>query len=103
MAAEKLDKAELAEAMRELDGWSRAVDRDAIVKRFSFANFSEAFAFMTRGAMMAEKLNHHPEWFNVWNRVDVVLTTHDVAGLTELDLKLARAMTRLAERAAPPG
>ena len=96
MAAEKLDKAELAEAMRELDGWSRAVDRDAIVKRFSFANFSEAFAFMTRGAMMAEKLNHHPEWFNVYKTVDVTLTTHDCGGVSALDIKLARALDRFA-------
>ena len=92
MAAEKLDKAELAEAMRELDGWSRAVDRDAIVKRFSFASFSEAFAFMTRGAMMAEKLNHHPEWFNVYKTVDVTLTTHDCGGVSALDIRLAKAL-----------
>ncbi|MCC0031114.1 MAG: 4a-hydroxytetrahydrobiopterin dehydratase [Brucellaceae bacterium] len=96
MAAEKLDKAELAEAMKELHGWSRAVDRDAIVKRFSFANFSEAFAFMTRGAMMAEKLNHHPEWFNVYKTVDVTLTTHDCGGVSALDIKLARALDRFA-------
>ena len=96
MAAEKLDKAELAEAMKELQGWSRAVDRDAIVKRFSFANFSEAFAFMTRGAMMAEKLNHHPEWFNVYKTVDVTLTTHDCGGVSALDIKLARALDRFA-------
>ena len=92
MAAEKLDKAELAEAMKELQGWSRAVDRDAIVKRFSFANFSEAFAFMTRGAMMAEKLNHHPEWFNVYKTVDVTLTTHDCGGVSALDIRLAKAL-----------
>ena len=96
MAAEKLDKAELAEAMKELQGWSRAVDRDAIVKRFSFANFSEAFAFMTRGAMMAEKLNHRPEWFNVYKTVDVTLTTHDCGGVSALDIKLARALDRFA-------
>ena len=96
MAAEKLDKVELAEAMKELHGCSRAVDRDAIVKRFSFANFSEAFAFMTRGAMMAEKLNHHPEWFNVYKTVDVTLTTHDCGGVSALDIKLARALDRFA-------
>jgi len=84
-------------------GWTYEPARDAVSRHFRFRDFSDAFGWMTRVAMEAEKLDHHPEWFNVWNRVDVVLTTHDVAGLTELDLKLARAMTRLAERAAPPG
>jgi 4a-hydroxytetrahydrobiopterin dehydratase len=78
--------------LAQLEGW-RAVDgRAAIAKSFRFADFNAAFAFMTRVAMTAEKLDHHPEWSNVYNRVDVVLTTHDAGGLTELDLQMARFM-----------
>ena len=77
-------------------GWSLCDDRDAITKTFTFRNFVEAFGFLTRAAIWAEKLNHHPEWFNVYNRVEVVLSTHDAGGLTGLDIKLARAMDRLA-------
>ncbi|RYG91279.1 4a-hydroxytetrahydrobiopterin dehydratase [Loktanella sp. IMCC34160] len=83
--------AELAAA-----GWTHVTDRDAISKTYRFKNFVEAFGFMTRAAFWAEKLNHHPEWSNVYNRVSVVLTTHDVNGLTELDLRLARKMDDLA-------
>lgn len=77
-------------------GWHMQDGRDAIEKTFKFKNFVEAFGFMTRCAMFAEKWNHHPEWFNVYNRVDVTLSTHDVGGLSELDLKLAKKMDRLA-------
>jgi len=78
------------------NGWSMVDGRDAIQKSFKFADFTEAFGFMTRAAIWAEKWNHHPEWFNVYNRVDVTLSTHDVGGLSSLDAKLARKFDGLA-------
>lgn len=82
-----------AAAIAQLDGWSVAPDhKDAISKTFRFADFNEAFGFMTRVALMADKLDHHPEWFNVYNRVEVLLTTHDADGVTELDVTLAKFM-----------
>lgn len=75
-------------------GWSRVEGRDAMKKTFEFKNFNAAFGFMTRVAMVAEQMNHHPEWFNVYNRVDVTLTTHDANGVTERDLKLAAKMDK---------
>ncbi|HEX4741136.1 MAG TPA: 4a-hydroxytetrahydrobiopterin dehydratase [Caulobacteraceae bacterium] len=83
-------------AAEGLAGWSRAADRDALTKTFSFPDFNAAFGWMTRVALTAEKLDHHPEWFNVYNRVEVILATHDVGGVTELDLTLARSMERAA-------
>ena len=82
-----------AAALAELPGW-RAVEgaRDAICRSYKFPDFNAAFGFMTRVALMADKLDHHPEWFNVYNRVDVTLATHDAEGVTELDLQLARFM-----------
>ncbi|HVN01592.1 MAG TPA: 4a-hydroxytetrahydrobiopterin dehydratase [Caulobacteraceae bacterium] len=81
-----------AAALAQLDGW-RAVDgRDAIAKTFRFADFNAAFGWMTRVALMADKLDHHPEWFNVYARVEVTLATHDADGVTELDVTLARFM-----------
>ena len=77
-------------------GWAMADDRDAIVKQFEFEDFSAAFAFMSRTALFAEKWDHHPEWFNVYNKVTVTLTTHDVGGLSALDAKLARKMDQIA-------
>ncbi len=77
-------------------GWGAAPDRDALRKIWKFRNFSEAWGFMTRAALAAEKLNHHPEWSNVYNVVDVTLTTHDCGGLSELDLDLASKMDALA-------
>src|SRR5437764_289754 len=77
-------------------GWREVKDRDAITRRFECKNFSEAFGFMTRAALIAERLDHHPEWFNVYNKVDVTLSTHDAGGLTDLDITLAEAMDRLA-------
>jgi len=77
-------------------GWTMATGRDAICKTFEFRNFVEAFGFMTRAALHAEKLDHHPEWFNVYKRVDVLLTTHDCDGLSMLDVRLAKRMDRLA-------
>ena len=77
-------------------GWEMAEGKDAICKTYKFANFVEAWGFMSRAAIWAEKWDHHPEWFNVYNRVDVTLTTHDVDGLSTLDVKLARKMDSLA-------
>ena len=77
-------------------GWVLDKDRDAITKDYKFGNFVDAFGFMTRAAIWAEKWNHHPEWFNVYNKVQVTLTTHDVDGLSALDVKLARKMDLLA-------
>ncbi|PHY12880.1 4a-hydroxytetrahydrobiopterin dehydratase [Caulobacter sp. B11] len=81
-----------AAAVAQLSGWSAAPDKDAITKTFKFADFNAAFGFMTRVALMADKLDHHPEWFNVYNRVEVLLTTHDADGVTDLDVALARFM-----------
>jgi len=78
------------------NGWGMAEDRDAIHKTYQFKNFVDAFGFMTRAAIWAEKWNHHPEWSNVYKTVDVTLTTHDVDGLSALDVKLARKMDQLA-------
>jgi 4a-hydroxytetrahydrobiopterin dehydratase len=78
------------------NGWVQTPDRDSITKTFQFRNFIEAFGFMTRAALWAEKWNHHPEWSNVYKTVNVTLTTHDVDGLTELDIKLATKMDSLA-------
>lgn len=77
-------------------GWARVEGRDAIEKTFRFKNFVDAFGFMTRSAIWAEKWNHHPEWSNVYNRVAVTLTTHDAGGLSALDVKLASKMDALA-------
>ena len=79
-------------AIAALPGWQAVAMRDAIEKRFRFANFNAAFGFMARVAMFAEKLNHHPEWTNVYNRVDVMLTTHDAGRVTELDVRMAPFM-----------
>jgi 4a-hydroxytetrahydrobiopterin dehydratase len=79
-------------ALGQLSGWGAASDRDAIVKTFRFKDFNAAFGFMTRIALAAEKLDHHPEWFNVYNRVDVLLATHDADGVTVLDVELAKIM-----------
>jgi 4a-hydroxytetrahydrobiopterin dehydratase len=81
-----------AAALKDLPGWRAAEGRDAIARSYRFGDFNAAFAFMTRAALMAEKLDHHPEWFNVYNRVDVTLATHDAGGVTELDVKLAAFM-----------
>jgi len=91
-----------AEALRSLPDWS-AVEggREAIQRTFRFADFNAAFGFMTRVALMADKLDHHPEWFNVYNRVDVTLATHDADGVTELDLKLATFMDQIARQQPP--
>jgi 4a-hydroxytetrahydrobiopterin dehydratase len=86
-----------AAALAGLPGWSAAEGRDAIVKTFKFADFNAAFGWMTRVALAAEKLDHHPEWFNVYSRVEVLLATHDADGVTELDVTLAKIMDAAAK------
>ena len=93
----KLEGDARVEALSNLNGWSETQGRDAIAKKFEFRNFSEAFGWMTRVALTAEKMNHHPEWFNVWNSVEVTLSTHDAGGLTQLDIALANKMDALAK------
>ena len=83
-------------ALASLSGWRADETRDALVKSFRFGDFNAAFGFMARVALLAEKLDHHPEWTNVYGRVDVLLTTHDAGGVTELDLRLARFMDEAA-------
>jgi 4a-hydroxytetrahydrobiopterin dehydratase len=94
--AQKLDAAARQGMAARLPHWRMADGRDAIVRTFKFKDFSEAFGFMARAALVAEKMDHHPEWTNVWNRVEVTLSTHSAGGLTELDLKLSEAMDRIA-------
>ncbi len=92
----RLDVTARQAALTSLIGWREVQGREAIQKQFVFADFSEAFGFMARVALDAERLGHHPEWRNVWNKVDVVLTTHDAGGLTQKDIALATAMDRIA-------
>ena len=96
--AQKLSGEARTAALAKLSGWREVKDRDAITKRFQFKDFNEAFGFMARAALVAEKLDHHPEWFNVYNKVDVTLSTHDAGGLTDLDIRLADAMDKFADR-----
>jgi 4a-hydroxytetrahydrobiopterin dehydratase len=91
----KLTYAERTAALTKLSAWTHEPERDAITRRFKFANFSEAFAFMTQVALLAEKADHHPEWSNVYNRVDVLLTTHDADGLSQRDVDMAGAIDAL--------
>jgi 4a-hydroxytetrahydrobiopterin dehydratase len=90
--ASRLEGEERRKALAELSEWKPVEGRDAIARSFVFRDFNQAFSFMTRVAMQAEKLDHHPEWSNVYRTVSVVLTTHDAGGLTELDIRLARFM-----------
>jgi len=76
-------------------GWNQLEERDAIHKKFTFSNFNEAWGFMSRVALQAEKMNHHPEWFNVYNKVDVTLSSHDVKGLSDRDIRLATFMDKI--------
>ena len=94
--ASKLEGEARSSALSQLEGWAEVDGRDAIAKTFTFKNFNEAFGWMSRVAMVAEKMDHHPEWFNVYRTVDVTLATHDVDGLSELDIRLAQAMDRMA-------
>jgi 4a-hydroxytetrahydrobiopterin dehydratase len=97
VAIEQLNEEERAAALDALDEWDFDEARDAITRSFTFADFSEAFAFMTRVALLAEKADHHPEWSNVWNRVDILLTTHDAGGLSQRDVDMAEAIDLLAD------
>jgi 4a-hydroxytetrahydrobiopterin dehydratase len=99
MALERIG-AETALALAGLDGWRAAEGRDALVKSFRFKDFNAAFGFMTRVALLAEKLDHHPEWSNVYNRVEVLLATHEAGGVTDRDVKMARFMNEAAGGAA---
>lgn len=96
--AEKLSTEERTAALQvlQMSGWAHDADRDALKKAFKFKDFITAWAWMTAVAMVAEKMNHHPEWSNVYSKVEVTLTTHDVDGLTQLDLDLARKMDAIA-------
>ena len=89
---EKLSAEQKVVALNTIQQWSMVDGKDAISREFVFTNFNQAFGFMTRAALLAEKMNHHPEWSNVYNRVDVTLCTHDVNGLSELDVRMAKAM-----------
>jgi 4a-hydroxytetrahydrobiopterin dehydratase len=92
---EQLNESERAAALDRLGEWDYDEARDALTRSFLFADFSEAFAFMARIALLAEKMDHHPEWSNVWNRVDMLLTTHDAGGLSRRDVAMAEAVDRL--------
>jgi 4a-hydroxytetrahydrobiopterin dehydratase len=94
--AQKLTGSARKDALGKLNGWSEVAGRDAITRTFVFKDFSQAFGFMARAALVAEKMDHHPEWSNVYKTVEVTLSTHDAGGLTELDVKLAGEMDRLA-------
>ena len=93
---ERLVGAARQAALQALRGWAEVEDRDAIRKSYHFENFSEAWGFMSRLALLAEKMDHHPELFNVYNRVEVILSTHDADGLSELDIRLAHAIDEIA-------
>ncbi len=94
--ATRLTDAQRRDALAALPGWIETEGRDAITRRFAFRDFSEAWGFMSRVALAAEAMDHHPEWFNVYRTVEVTLSTHDAGGLTEKDVKLARAMNDIA-------
>ena len=96
MTIARLTDAERAAALANLPEWSLRDDGLAICRTFRFADFAEAFAFMTRVAILAEKADHHPEWFNVYNRVEVTLTTHDAGGLSQRDVAMAGVMDSFA-------
>jgi 4a-hydroxytetrahydrobiopterin dehydratase len=96
--AERLSAETRRAALAELSGWSETTGREAIARTFIFRDFNEAFGFMTRAALIAEKKDHHPEWKNVYKTVEVVLATHDAGGVTRLDIELARAMNGIARQ-----
>ncbi len=94
--ADKLTGDARKAALATIPGWTDLMERDAIFRKFTFRDFNEAFGFMTRAALIAEKRDHHPEWLNVYRTVEVTLSTHDAGGLTEKDIALAKAMDKLA-------
>ena len=91
----KLENSERSSALLRLNNWKELIDRNAIKKTYQFSDFNAAFGFMCRAAIKAEKMDHHPEWFNVYNRVEVTLSTHDANGVTELDIQLAKFMDEI--------
>ena len=93
---ERLQGAGRVKAVKDLDGWADVDGRDAIAKTYRFKNFRSAWGFLSQAALIAEKMDHHPEWSNVYGRVDVVLTTHSVNGLSDLDVKLAQKLDEIA-------
>ncbi len=93
---EKLTGAARAEALKTLNGWAEVAGRDAIKKSFQFRTFAEAWGFMSKVALAAEKMDHHPEWFNVYNKVEITLATHDAGGLSKRDVDLAKIIDKLA-------
>src|SRR5882757_6491304 len=96
--AERLSAEARTSVLKELSGWSETPGREAIAKSFTFKDFNEAFGFMSRAALVAEKRDHHPEWKNVYKTVEVVLATHDAGGVTALDIELAKAMNAIAKQ-----
>ena len=98
MPVPKLTEAERDAALASLPGWTLRADGLAISRRFTLVDFSEAFALMTRVALLAEKMDHHPEWSNVWNKVDITLTTHDAGGLSARDAEMAAAIERIVQK-----
>ncbi|MBS0275559.1 MAG: 4a-hydroxytetrahydrobiopterin dehydratase [Proteobacteria bacterium] len=92
MKLKRLEPKARAAALKALKGWKETKDGEAIARNFKFEDFNEAFGFMTRVALLADKMDHHPEWFNVYNKVEVVLSTHDAGGVTQNDIDMARAM-----------
>ena len=93
---EKLTEDQKISALTELSGWTLADEQDAITRKFAFANFNEAWGFMTRIAIEAERMDHHPEWLNVWATVDITLSTHECNGLSMRDIALARFIDKIA-------
>lgn len=98
MPVERLSATQLNDLLESLEGWEKVDGRDAIRKTFVFADFVEAFGWMSKVALTAEKMDHHPEWYNVYKTVEVTLTTHDADGVTSKDSELAKAMDRMARR-----
>jgi len=97
VTTDRLEGSARTEAVKSISGWSDVAGRDAIEKQFRFSDFSAAFAFMTRVAFVAEVMNHHPEWSNVWSKVHITLTSHDVKGVSSRDIDLAKEADRLAK------
>ncbi len=93
---EKLTSIRRSQALSRVPAWKEVAGRDAIARKFTFKDFNEAFGFMARVALVAEQMNHHPEWSNIWRTVEVTLSTHDAGGLTELDIRLAEVMDKIA-------
>lgn len=96
MARERLNEDQLRAALESLSGWQ--ISNAKLHREYKFADFIHAFGFMATAAIAIEKMNHHPEWFNVWNKVTIDLTTHDAGGITEMDVKLARTLDSIAEK-----